>query len=136
VISGGDWEHWRPRVAVIESTRPHSPELGDLSWEPFLVGHGYCFAYFDGLNRFYVRREDADLLRHFQTPVCVFDEFVPYHYLYRIERLQRALEGRFSWQTISELARVVSKDLFAKVPSWKTKSRSASRPQKSRVVRA
>jgi hypothetical protein len=34
----------------------------------------YKFAYFDGLNRFYVREESADLIQRFHPP-CVFDKY-------------------------------------------------------------
>ena len=44
-------------------------------WEPALLRSGYLFAWFDGLNRFYVRREDADLLRHFRVQPNVFDDY-------------------------------------------------------------
>ena len=37
----------------------------------------YRMIYFDGLNRFYLRREYSDLQRHFETPPNVFDEFTP-----------------------------------------------------------
>jgi len=62
VIEGGDWRRWRPRVAVIESTRPNSTEASHEPWEPILLSAGYWFAVFDGLNRFYVRDEDQPLL--------------------------------------------------------------------------
>ena len=32
------------------------------------------FAYFDGLNRFYVREEEARLARRFQLPPGIFDD--------------------------------------------------------------
>lgn len=58
VLQGGDWKRFRPRVVIIEATQPCSPEPTHHVWEPFLLDQGYLFAYFDGLNRFYVREEE------------------------------------------------------------------------------
>ena len=41
----------------------------------FLLAQGYEFAYFDGLNRFYVAREHSQLRQHFTVPPNVFDDF-------------------------------------------------------------
>jgi FkbM family methyltransferase len=78
VIAGGDWSRFRPRALVIEATVPHSPTPSHDDWEPLLLEHDYHFALFDGLNRFYVRGEDADLLPRLSTPACIFDAYVPY----------------------------------------------------------
>jgi hypothetical protein len=78
VIRGGDWQRFRPRVVLVEATQPNSPRPSHAAWEPLLLEAGYLFAYFDGLNRYYVRKEDEDLLAHFATPPNVFDKFQPY----------------------------------------------------------
>ncbi len=43
--------------------------------EDLVVQNGYVFAYWDGLNRFYVAREHAELLPAFERPPNVFDGF-------------------------------------------------------------
>lgn len=78
VLTGGNWSRFRPRVLVIEATRPGSPQTCHDEWEPFVLNSGYLFAYFDGLNRFYVRREEPQLLEHFSVPPNVFDDFALY----------------------------------------------------------
>ena len=85
VIAGGDWRRFRPRLVLVEATRPNSPEAAWSDWEPMLLECGYLFVYFDGLNRFYLRREDEALARHFALPPNVFDDFVPWD----VERLAR-----------------------------------------------
>ncbi len=75
VVQGGDWRRWRPRCVVIESTRPMTQIPSHSGWEPLLLESGYLFGYFDGLNRFYVRSEDAELLECFKVPVNVFDDY-------------------------------------------------------------
>jgi FkbM family methyltransferase len=78
VIRGIDLGYWRPKLIVVESTVPCSPEPNYQSWEPTLLEHGYRFMSFNGLNRFYLRDDLQHLARHFETPVNVFDEFHPY----------------------------------------------------------
>lgn len=78
VIRGGDWAKHRPWIVVIEATAPTSQEPSHDEWEPTLLSHGYRFAYWDGLNRFYVADEHADLMRAFLAPPNVFDDFVLY----------------------------------------------------------
>lgn len=89
VIRSLDWRRFRPRVAVVEATEPCSTRPSHQAWEPVLLDANYRYATFDGLNRYYVRAEDEPLLEHFQTPVNVLDEYVPYE----VVRLRRELSG-------------------------------------------
>lgn len=66
----------RPWVLVIEGTRPQSPELSHYQWEPLVLRKGYVFAYFDGLNRFYVSEEHPELMAALTCGPNVFDHFV------------------------------------------------------------
>ncbi len=77
VLLGNDWARFRPRVLVIEATLPYSNTPCYERWEEIVRQAGYLFAYFDGLNRFYVRQEDAALLERFAIPVNVLDQHVP-----------------------------------------------------------
>lgn len=87
VIAGADWERFRPRVVLVEATEPMSPAPTHHTWEPLLLEAGYRFALFDGLNRFYVRREDEGLLPVLGYPACVFDDYVPARYQADVDRL-------------------------------------------------
>jgi len=73
VLEGGDWRRHRPRVVLLEATKPNSAEPNWHEWEPFLLAQGYLFAHFDGLNRFYVPEEERALRARFPTqwPVTV-----------------------------------------------------------------
>ena len=75
VLKGCNWEKFRPRIVLIESVHPSTHEGVEQEWEPFLLAQGYEFAYFDGLNRFYVAREHSQLRQHFTAPPNVFDDF-------------------------------------------------------------
>jgi FkbM family methyltransferase len=78
VIRSIDLEHWRPKLIVVEATVPGSSEPNHQAWEPMLLENGYDFVAFNGLNRFYLRDDLRHLARHFETPVNVFDRFLPY----------------------------------------------------------
>jgi FkbM family methyltransferase len=78
-IAGMDWRRWRPRVVLVEATWP------DL-WEDLLLSFDYLQAAFDGVNRFYVRAEDRDLLPRFAAPVNVLDNYIPYEYVRLLEQ--------------------------------------------------
>lgn len=75
VIDGWRESSKRPWVIVIESTRPLTAELSYEQWEPGVLARGYTFAYFDGLNRFYVSDEHPELKAAFGTAPNVFDDF-------------------------------------------------------------
>jgi FkbM family methyltransferase len=91
VVEGGDWDRWRPRVVVIESTRPMTQIPTHQVWEPRLLQADYLFTYFDGLNRFYVRAEDVHLMECFKTPVNLFDSYIPYEAKRKVTEIQSQL---------------------------------------------
>ena len=65
----------QPWVVVVESTMPLSQAESHSGWEHRLLGLGYQFVYFDGLNRFYVSAEHDELVPAFTTGPNVFDGF-------------------------------------------------------------
>jgi FkbM family methyltransferase len=66
IVHSTDWRQLRPRVLLLEATRPWSSVLANQDWEPALLQQGYVRAYFDGINCFYIPEEEAPaLLRHF-----------------------------------------------------------------------
>lgn len=77
-LSGNDWKQCRPWIVVVEATLPEEKTELYESWEPILLNADYAFAYADGLNRFYVARERAELLPAFQYPPNYFDHFRPH----------------------------------------------------------
>ncbi|EKU83205.1 FkbM family methyltransferase [Massilia timonae] len=79
VLRGMDFARWRPWVLVIEATLPNSRETNHESWEHLVTGQRYRFAWFDGLNRYYVAEEHAELLAHFGVQPNVFDSFISWH---------------------------------------------------------
>ena len=77
VLEGADFATFRPWIVLLEATAPNSTVETHAEWEGLLLAAGYGFAWFDGLNRFYVADEHAAaLLPHFRVPPNVFDDFM------------------------------------------------------------
>jgi FkbM family methyltransferase len=76
VLEGNDWTRNRPWVVLLEATLPNTQIECYHEWEPILVEADYVFAYADGLNRFYVSKERAELLKAFTYPPNVLDKFI------------------------------------------------------------
>lgn len=75
VLSGIDLSEFNPRILLIEATQPNSTELVFEHWEDRVLSSGYVCALFDGLNRFYVKENNSDLLKLLAVPANVLDDF-------------------------------------------------------------
>lgn len=78
VLRGMDFARWRPWVLVVEATLPNSRVSAHEGWEPLVTGQRYRFVWFDGLNRYYVAEEHAELAAAFGVQPNFFDDFVTY----------------------------------------------------------
>jgi FkbM family methyltransferase len=76
ILAGADWQRFRPRLLVIEATRPWTSEAICGDWEPALLSQGYALRACDGINRYYLRREDDALAEQLSMPVNVLDSYV------------------------------------------------------------
>nr|VFK39968.1 MAG: methyltransferase, FkbM family [Candidatus Kentron sp. TC] len=76
VLAGNDWIGNRPWIVVVEATVPMTREENHEEWESLLLTADYQFVYADGLNRFYIAKEQEGLLPAFRYPPNVFDEFL------------------------------------------------------------
>lgn len=74
VLKGWDSSVLRPWVMVVEATIPNSTATDFDRWDPLILAAGYTFVYFDGLNRFYLADEHAELRSAFGMPPNVFDD--------------------------------------------------------------
>ncbi len=110
-LLGMDWERQRPRVLVIEATRPSSREPTEHEWEDILTAAGYRFVLFDGLNRFYAGEDDDEAASALAAPASVLDNYITYDHLAaydRADRLQASLdELRGQTSQLAELARTL-----------------------------
>jgi FkbM family methyltransferase len=73
VIRGWDSTRIRPWVLLVEATVPGSNKPNFDEWDSIVREANYQFVYFDGLNRFYVADEHAELVEKFNCPPNVFD---------------------------------------------------------------
>ncbi|HEY2247383.1 MAG TPA: FkbM family methyltransferase [Bradyrhizobium sp.] len=87
VLSGGDWERFRPKVIVAEAVSPMAVEPSWQDWEPFLLARGYRFVLFDTLNRFYVAQEHPDIMARLPS------ERAPWHAVRHMYEIGRAPEN-------------------------------------------
>jgi FkbM family methyltransferase len=77
VLLGADFKRFRPWVVVIEATAPNSQTPTHTVWEDLLTIANYRFAWFDGLNRFYIAGEHWEQLSSaLAVPPNVFDDFI------------------------------------------------------------
>ena len=79
VLRGMDFSVCRPWIVVVEAIMPNSRDSNHASWEALLTDHQYRYAWFDGLNRYYVAEEHAELAAHLQLQPNVFDDYITHH---------------------------------------------------------
>jgi FkbM family methyltransferase len=77
VLASADLRQWRPRVVVVEATVPTTAIPSHAGWEPQVLAAGYTLALFDGLNRFYARDDEPELLERLSVPANVLDRWIP-----------------------------------------------------------
>jgi FkbM family methyltransferase len=90
VLAGASLDKCHPWIVVVEAVAPLSQSPQHQLWEHFLSGAGYTFAYFDGLNRFYVSPTRKQLISSFASPPNLFDDFVRAREFDAVQRLAEA----------------------------------------------
>ncbi|MDE2581542.1 MAG: FkbM family methyltransferase, partial [Rhodospirillales bacterium] len=75
VLLGLDLMRWRPWIIVVEAMAPMAQHPTHQEWEALILSGRYRFAYADGLNRYYIAEEHAELSGAFDYPPNVFDDF-------------------------------------------------------------
>jgi hypothetical protein len=78
-------------VLVIEATEQNSTAPNHDAWEDVVLAADYRFAAFDGLNRFYARAEEPELVDVLRVPPNVFDDFGPADVWNRVADLEREI---------------------------------------------
>lgn len=101
-LRGASLQHIRPWIILLEATEPNSQKPAYEEWEPLLTDRGYHFVYADGLNRFYVADEHAELDRAFDVPPNVFDRFVRAAEATARDRLDSTLVESSEWRMRAE----------------------------------
>jgi FkbM family methyltransferase len=131
VLAGLDLRKFRPWVILVEATKPLTAEPNHQEWEPNLLLQGYDFAYFDGLNRFYVSHDHPELCSSLALPPNVFDNFVQAERLDELAALKNSIswrltaplrEGKRAVQAFHHNLYSVAADLARQFHSWSTGS--------------
>jgi FkbM family methyltransferase len=68
ILRGFGFSKVRPWVVVVESVNPNSRIPSYKTWEPGLIERGYECVHWDGLNRFYLAKEHAELKAALDPP--------------------------------------------------------------------
>ena len=109
VLEGLDLAVVRPWILVVEATKPNTQIEDAEEWEHLILSQAYEFVYADGLNRFYLAAEHAELRPRFRYPPNVFDDFLPSaHQLAAVVRAQdnwgKAAEARIAELAVEKAA--------------------------------
>ena len=104
VLEGADFLRFRPWIVVIESTAPNSTIEVHDQWEHLLLKTNYQLAYADGLNRYYVVLEHAELLARLRYPPNVFDNFTVFSHAKALAAAQQASERAASAEAQAQQA--------------------------------
>jgi FkbM family methyltransferase len=75
-LEGLDLDWVRPWIIIVGTTDSFSIKASRSNWERLITSRAYSFAYFNGLNCFYVADEVAALKEHLALPPNVLDDFV------------------------------------------------------------
>jgi FkbM family methyltransferase len=102
VLEGLDLRRFRPWIIVIEATKPNSTEINANRWEHLVVQHRYDFAYFDGLNCFYVADEKAELKQRLKNPPNVFDCFLRWTEAVKVQKIAELEEELRSRKDVTD----------------------------------
>jgi FkbM family methyltransferase len=79
VLRGLSLRTVRPWIVLVEATVARTQIPNHQDWDPLLTGRGYRFVHFDGLNRFYVAEEKADLIPRLEIQPNIFDDWFRAH---------------------------------------------------------
>ncbi len=114
VLRGIHLAQWQPKVLVIKAASPTADASRHLSWESIVLEHGYHFAMFDGINRFYLRADLAGALPLFDRPVNPLDRYERFDLVDQRTRADRVqglydLERRRAEKALARTAEIEEK---------------------------
>ncbi len=131
VLKGLDLGKYRPTVIVVEATIPQRNIESHAEWEPLVLGAGYSFVYFDGVNRFYLAHESAGQKKHFNAPPNAFDDFEPFSLLRARTDAEQRLQAM---NTLEQLVREKEKVIGEREIAIQERERTIQ--EKERVIQA
>jgi len=131
VLRSIDLRTWRPWVLVVESTAPLTTRPTYREWEDIVVGADYQFCMFDGLSRYYVAQEHAELAPPLSYPAGPLDGYTTLWErqlsgeIDRLrEELRRVADDVVRWRAAALAAWT---DAIAAAANWPTQSAEVER---------
>lgn len=118
----------RPWILLIEATRPGTPITSYEGWEPLVLSKDYAFAYFDGLNRFYIHQSHSELHAAFVAPPNVFDNFSLSGFASQpfcsipIQKQKKASARADAAEAANDMLTTTNSELLEKLRHWHAKS--------------
>ncbi len=142
VLRGADFQRFRPWIILVEAIVQTTEVSNYVGWEALLADARYRFAWFDGVNRFYVAEEHAaELLPHFTVQPNIFDGFTRAADL--IEPLESAETGRSEAERLLKAAtekltaaKAETRRLASRVEALQSKFLEAARLEQEAELRA
>ena len=128
VLRSIDLQTWRPWILVIEATIPLSSELANGVWQQYVEAASYEFVYFDGLNKYFVSKEQHELKKAFSTPPNVFDQYVTAGEKENEENIKKLMVETDRSQRLAverDFALLDNKRLSARIAAKRTELQSA-----------
>ncbi|MFZ4405085.1 MAG: FkbM family methyltransferase, partial [Pseudobdellovibrionaceae bacterium] len=86
VLLGLDFSKFSARIILIESIAAKSKISVRDHWESILISQNYCRVYFDGINDYFVKKEDTAAIEALSIPLnssdnCIRSEFLKPRFL-------------------------------------------------------
>ena len=92
VLRSNDWNRHRPWIVVVEAITGGSHLPNHDRWEPLLLANGYSFAYFDGINRFYVERDQGHRSELLAAPIWPTSDLVGFDHRQRLAEVSETAD--------------------------------------------
>lgn len=93
VLAGFPFAQIKPRLVLIESVEAKSTVSTKGAWEHQLTEQGYISVYSDGINDYYVQKNDKEAIDLLRVPLNSTDNFIKYEHT-RLKFLVRTLRKK------------------------------------------
>lgn len=82
VLMGMNFEKYRPKIVVMESTVPRTEEFVHEEWESFLTDNNYTYVYTRGVNRYYIADE---VINKYQIKLSELDDIESMYHIVKAQ---------------------------------------------------
>ena len=136
VLESFSFDAVRPWIIIVEATKPSTQIDVSSEWEYILLKNKYSFAYFDGLNKYYVAQEHSELMDALTIPPNVFDEFIVASQKDAIEEQNKAIVCANEAEARANEAEAKANEAEAKISEAEAKANEAEAKANEAEARA